>query len=222
MIRSVFISRAAEQVPDLCAYCEENGIRLTARSLIRFEGIPAHPKKSFDIIFFPSIRAATFFLEHNSIPAGTEVACIGEQTAAKLRQSGINPAFIGEHAGDPESVARSFATFAAGKQVLIPSSTLSNRTIQQYLGEEQIETLTVYSTLPDPVQIDGHDLYVFSSPSNLSAFLEVNTIPEGAQLIAWGKTTLRAMEMNGLKCSYSLNESSTSELIDLIKKGDQR
>ena len=218
MVRSVFISRDLEQVKELAVFCVEQEIHLTPRSLIRFEGIYTHPKRPFDLIFFPSIRAAAYFLEYNTIPNGVAVGCIGEQTAVKLRDIGVTPSFIGKNSGDPKSVARAFAAFAVGKRVLIPSSTVSNKTLQEFLPEDQVETLTVYRTIPDPVRITDHELYVFSSPSNLNAFLELNTIPDDAQVIAWGKTTLNSLESKGLKHTHCLNDANTNELIKWIKQ----
>ena len=218
MIRSLFISRNPAQVPLLTVFCRTQHIALEARSLIRFEGIVAHPTQPYDIVFFPSIRAAEFFLTCNQLPEHILVACIGKQTAEKLSGIGLTPSFIGEKAGDPESVGQSFAQFTGKRRVLIPSSTESNRSIQSFLRNDQTETLDVYRTLPEPADIGTSDVYVFSSPSNLYAFFEKNTFPEGAKTVAWGKTTQRAFDRMGISCSHVLGHAEESELIDWLKK----
>lgn len=218
MIRSIFISRDPSDVPLLTDYCRANKINLKACSLIRFEGIEAHPSKPFDIIFFPSIRAAQFFLASNALNENVVVACIGKQSAEKLKSIGLRPNFVGEKSGDPESVAQAFALFTGNKRVLIPSSTESNRSIQTNLRNERMETLDVYRTIPDPIEIETSDVYVFSSPSNLYAYLAKNTLPEGAKTVAWGTTTQHAFKRFGISCSHVLQHAKESDLIDWLKQ----
>lgn len=79
-------------------------------------------------------------------------------------------------------------------RVLFPISNRSLKTIAGAIPEDQKEEVVVYSTDVIGKVIEPCDVYAFSSPSNVEGFFEVNTIREGAEVIAWGKSTERALE----------------------------
>ncbi len=197
------------------SYCAANELELVAQSLIRFEGIPFTVTKPYEVLFFGSIRAVHFFLAHAEIPKGVAVACIGSVTAQRIQALGIHVDFIGEKSGQPEQVAASFLGWVGQRKVLIPCSEQSNRSVAKNIPVEQCEEVVVYRTVPNGSPIPSCDYYVFTSPSNVHAFLMCNPKPTG-KLIAWGETTRLAMESLGLTAEITLEQSTEEELLDKL------
>jgi uroporphyrinogen-III synthase len=216
LISSLFISREPEEVAELSTYCQENSISLIAKSLIKFEAVPFEVTAPYDVVFFSSIRAADFFLDHITPPPTTLFACIGARTAEKLKNRGINCHFIGDQSGKPEMVAEEFRKWVWDRTVLFPQSARSNRSIVSVLDPQQCIEATVYTTLPDCKPIPESSVYVFSSPSNLDSFLECNEAPQG-KIIAWGETTRRSAEKKGLNVHSTLSNSDDAELISILR-----
>jgi len=218
LIKSIYISRNEEEIPQLSSYAVQKGISVTALSQIRFEAVDNQPKSKTDVIFFSSIRAAEYFLKNQQIAAEVQVATIGISTANKLSALGIQSDFIGEKAGDPEQVANDFNAWLNGRKVLIPCSASSNRSIAAVLPKTQVEELIVYRTMSDCKPVNPHALYVFTSPSNFKAFQECNQLPQDATVIAWGNTTLRALNSAGIDVLFTLESSTEEELITFLSR----
>jgi uroporphyrinogen-III synthase len=216
LIKSIYISRNEEEVPQLSCYAVQKGISVRAVSQIRFEAVENHPKSKTEVIFFSSIRAAEFFLKNEQIVAEAKVATIGISTAKKLSALGIQSDFIGDKAGNPDQVANDFRSWLKDRKVLIPCSDLSNRSIAAVLPEKQVEELIVYRTISACQNVGEQDVYVFTSPSNFHAFNECNTIPSNAKVIAWGKTTENALIKAGIRPAYTLESSTEEELIAVL------
>src|SRR5574343_307969 len=85
LIKRIFISKDLTELAHLPAFCAEHSIDLIAQSCIQFSPLPFEVKEPYEVVFFGSVRAASFFLINNDLPNGVEVACIGETTAEKLR-----------------------------------------------------------------------------------------------------------------------------------------
>jgi len=201
-------------LPALRGFCEAHNISLHGQSLLRFEEIAFDVKHPFDIVFFSSIRAAEFFILKTTLNSAL-VACIGQTTAEKLRNIGIHPAFIGTGPGESSQVADAFKTFVGKRRVLLPCSDISARSIANAIPPEQLEEVVVYTTLPSSVAIPKCDLYVFTSPSSVDAFLLENDSPKGLN-IAWGTTTAAQMTRCGIDVSTVLKTASEEEVVEVI------
>lgn len=210
----LFISKSESETEELLHFCEEKNISLTAQSLIYFEPVDFEVKEPFEILFFSSPRSVMFYLRLISISPNTIIASVGSSTGNLLRELGHPPAFEGE-GSDPDSIAAEFEQFAAGKRVLFPLAEKSLRSISGRFSEAQIEEVKVYRTCPKETEIASQDIYVFTSPSNVEAFFSINTVPEGAQIISWGKSTATAIKKKGL-ISKMLSEPGISSLIEFL------
>jgi len=216
LIRSLFISKDKEELEELLSFCKTNSIHLIAESLIKFKPVPFKINKPNDVIFFGSVRAAEFYLKQEKITSSVLIACIGLTTAKKLEQKGLTVSFVGDKSGNPESVAKEFKLWLGNRSVLIPLSAISNRSISSQLDESSFEEVVVYDTISDCKSIESCDAYVFTSPSNYSAFLECNTKPNG-RIIAWGETTRISIEQSNQEVTKTLEYSSIEELIAYLK-----
>lgn len=214
-INRIFISKNADELPALRSFCEVHAISLNAQSLLRFEANDFDVNHPFDIVFFSSIRAAEFFILKANLN-GALVACIGNTSAEKLRFIGIQPDFIGTGSGDPSQVADAFKTFVGQRRVLIPCSDISSRSMANVFPHEQIEEVVVYHTQPISIAIPECDVYVFSSPSSVDAFLQENESPKGIS-IAWGSTTAKQMTRHGIDVSVVLKTASEEEVVEVLR-----
>lgn len=217
MEQSIFISKNATELPLLRAFCKSNQLSLTAQSYIEFTALSFKVIESYDVLFFGSIRAAEFFFAQESLPEHCQIACIGAVTAKKINALGFGVSFIGEQAGNPLHVAEMFKIWLGDRRVLFPISSVSKRTIVEYIPLNQRTEISVYATIPSSKKIKPNSILVFTSPSNVESFLLQNEI-NGNTLIAWGTTTKTALEAMGYSVDYTLQESSEENLITYLKE----
>jgi uroporphyrinogen-III synthase len=81
-----------------------------------------------------------------------------------------------------------------------------------------LKEVVVYETVNTPEKIDVSQIYVFTSPSNVEAFLSQNALPGDAVVIAWGKTTEKRMLEQGMRPTFVLETSSLRELEQVLRK----
>ena len=212
-MRSVFISKNKDDLGTFVQFCEEHNLDLIAKSLISFEAVEYELTSEFDSIFFSSIRAATFFLEKNpTITNNVLFACSGKETARKLSAIGITSSFIGSESGNPKKVSLDFAKWLEGRKVLFPHSNLSKFSVLQNLSKSQYETIQVYQTNSILSKIPNCEVYVFTSPSNLSSFLIKNRIPKNALIVAYGESTKKHLDSLNITCLLVLKNADLSDL----------
>jgi uroporphyrinogen-III synthase len=189
---------------------------LTAQSLLSYAPLSFTCQPSFDLVFFASIRAAEFYLAQCPAPEIFGVA--GTETALKIEQLfGLKAAFVAQKSGMPAQEAAAFNQWRANRSVLFPSSNLSLGTYAKLIPEQQKKILPVYRTNFKQQHIAAHKVYVFSSPSNVSAFFEINDLAENAQIIAWGKSTEKALKDRGINVTHTLLKDQQTELLEWLK-----
>jgi uroporphyrinogen-III synthase len=213
----LFFSGTVSESGPLKTFCAENGWELTAKSLLRFEAVPFSINCSFDVIFFSSPRSLDYFISHSEIPPNVQLACIGKGTAEALKRRNLIPNFIGESSGDPEKVAAAFSAWLGNRHVLFPLAKQSNETIARVIPESQKTIVRCYETQLVETDIPPQDIYVFTSPSNLKAFLISNIFPFDSQIIAWGKTTDKKIVELSFKSKFVLDESTEESLVQVLK-----
>lgn len=213
--KTIFISKNRSEVAELEDFCSRNDLQLFAESLITFKAVPFTLDRSYDAVFFASIRAAEFFLKQTQLPPSCAIACIGQTTADKLATLGLHVDFIGEKAGKPDEVAGAFKAWLGTRTVLIPQSTVSKRSIASAINPAQCVEVVVYETCSACKKIPVCDTYVFTSPSNFESFLLCNEVPKG-KIIAWGETTKRAILKRGLEVDETLVYSEMGELVGML------
>ena len=201
----------------LLSFCENAGWELTQQPLIRFEKLPFTLPKNFDVVFFSSPRSVDYFFSENEINSLYKIACIGSGTAALIQAKNLIPDFVGKHSGNPEEVGKEFSLWLGNRTVLFPLAKHSNETIVKTISDNQKMVVRCYETKLVEQEVNWHDIYVFTSPSNVVSFLKSNTFPKSAQLIAWGTTTANKMRESGLEPTVVLKESSESALVEVLR-----
>lgn len=214
---SILITKPMAEARQLEAFCRTQNIHLEATSFIRFEAVKATIPGTMEALFFGSPRAVDFFLAQATIPEGCAIACIGEATAKHIRQLGYEVSFTGQRSGEPDSVAQALKTWLGTRKLHIAQSVQSNRSMAKALPESQTEAIIVYKTIADPKLIEGAFKWIiFTSPSNLEGFLIRNSVPAEAKVIAWGKTTEKALKAKGLQADFVLESASETEVIEIL------
>ena len=198
---------------------------MVTHSFLSFVPIPFEVQREYDVIFFSSVRSVMFFKASQSIPSHTLIACIGDKTAELLAQLGHPVDFKGSQSGEPKVVAEEFKVWLTSttlrqaqrdtlsQRVLFPLSDRSLKSISNEIADEQKEEVIVYSTAVIGKAVEECDVYVFTSPSNVEGFFELNTVPVGARVIAWGKSTEGVLVSKKIEISYSLKDSSIESLL---------
>ena len=184
MHKRIFISKNASEVAPLNDYLVSQGKTLIASSFLQFSQLEFELNEQYDVIFFGSPRAIFFFKSQFEIPESVEIACVGSTTAEIIESLNRKVSFSGEHAAGIQEVAQSFKSWCGDKKVLFPISSLSLKTISSQFGPEQKIEVEVYQTSIVSREIDPCDVYVFTSPSNVKGFLDVNSIPNESVVIA--------------------------------------
>ena len=71
---------------------------------------------------------------------------------------------------------------------------------------------------PENLTEEEKDIYVFSSPSNVLAFLAHNRIPAQAKVVAWGASTAQELIQQQISVTTVLNGEQQAELLTWLSK----
>ena len=216
MVKSIFISKHKKEVGELADLLDGENIQLISHSFLSFNAVDFSITAPYQIIFFGSPRAVSHFFDSGSILSNTKIACVGQGTANAVIEKGLTPNFIGEDS-DINDVAIKFKDWSKGSVVLFPVSSISLKTVSNLFDANHKIEVVVYKTTINPLEIPPCSLYVFTSPSNVDGFLKSNSLPDGARIISWGRSTERFLLEIGIK-SEVLSDSTLDSLISLLKK----
>jgi uroporphyrinogen-III synthase len=220
MQHSVFISKNLDEVVALQALCKQFQWNFHAQSMIQFESTSFTVPTGWEVVFFPSPRAVSFFFEQQNAATlrGKLLACAGRETAKKINTYSDQAIdFVAEKAGDIEKVRSDFQRWLTNKKLLYVGSNLAQKSVLLDLAEEQGQFLQVYETNYLSKKITPCTIYIFSSPSNVESFLIKNVLPDNAHVIAWGNTTAKALEKRKVNVNYTLETSAEKELIAYLQ-----
>lgn len=175
----------------------------------------------FDWVFFPSREAVRFFLENYQNQINDfQIAALGEGTAHALKEQGIQVSYVGE-SNDLIKVANSFASLLEKKcKLLYPHSRESKKTLQDALkSTEKVELvpLELYTTkTKSEMNIPETEIVFFTSPSNVSGWIDNGGKPDQVIGIAMGYTTFRELQKYPFKrvdVSFGFDQISMSASI---------
>ena len=220
MISSIFISKNIKETYQLSSYCEINNYNLSAHSMISFRSLPFEFDFLFDVVYFSSPRSVDFYFKKMSLSSiiQKKIACSGLRTSDRIKSHGINVDFVLKNPGNISHSTTIFQDWLGDRKVLFPCSTISLKSVLSNLPKNQFEIVEVYETLYKSRAIDLHDIYVFTSPSNVESFLSKNIIDKNSIIISWGDSTSNCLKKNGHKSDYVLSNPSINELINLLEE----
>jgi len=195
---SVFITRNLREDDFFFQVLKANGCETHGLALIETTRITAPKIPDVDWIFFSSKHAVRHFMGQTKVKAGTRIAAVGKGTSDELRKFNLRADFIGG-SNDTTSTAKQFAALAGRSRVLFPQAKGSLKTVQQQLPAAKVIDLTVYETLSRPADnIPACDVMVFTSPSNVDAFFQVNSVSPKQKIVAMGHATGNALKEKGV------------------------
>ncbi|WP_295664604.1 hydroxymethylbilane synthase [uncultured Mucilaginibacter sp.] len=201
---SVFISRDLSEQSYFRRAIEKLGIQIDARSLIRT--VPVITKldpfilHNLNWVFFSSKNAVEYFFELEPLlPKSIKFGVMGRGSEEKLRQIGHFADYVGEGI-DTADVAEHFAALANGQTVLFPAAENSMRSVQQALSADtKIIDLPVYETvMQEEPEAATAEILIFTSPSNVDAYFNVNLMDPAQKIIAIGKSTAKKFQEMGV------------------------
>lgn len=199
---TIFISRDLKAGSPLLGWATETDWEVIDQSLISFAPVQFEPpdKEETDWWFFYSPRAVQFAAdylvrENNPLRNSVKLAAIGQGTAQALREhpGGFEPDFVGERS--PAEVAEAFGKLASGQTVFFPRARQSRLTVQTLLQKViTVQDAICYDNIAVRVAKPiVADVYVFTSPLNVAAYLDHQALPEGKRVIAIGPSTGKAL-----------------------------
>lgn len=211
---TIYISKKVEDV-DFLNFIRERNVNLCAVPMISFKStvFPVPDTEEYDAVFFTSPRSVLFFLDKIDLEENKFIGAIGKSTAGFIHQQGYSVNFTGIQSGKPQEVAETFKAAVGDQKVLFPQSSRSKKSVQKYLEKEQCIDLVVYETLLESQELkESPEILVFTSPSNVEAFLEKNSIDKNQKIIAWGDSTALYLEDKGCAAIRILEKSNLEEL----------
>ncbi len=204
----VFISRELPASSYFRRVLEKHGVEVEARSLIRTVPVMTilnpYVLQGVDWIFFTSKNAVEYFFQLKpQFPHPVKFGVMGSGSEDMLRRNGQFADFVGE-SGDTTEVGREFAKLANGYHVLFPGAEGAMKSIHRSLSAEtKIVDLPVYETvIEENAEGTNADVLVFTSPSNVEAYFNMNLLDPNQKVIAIGNST--GNKLNEVGAGYTL------------------
>lgn len=189
-------------------------------------------QKPVDWILFTSRRSVTFFsevlLEQGwDFPVETQVACIGEHTAAAANQDGFSPDFYPTDPGT-ESFLEEFESLIRNNSqkpsVFIPISQSGRMTIGDRLKQLGCEvfSLPLYKTKPKQrLRVSEGDIIdsscvVFTSPLSYDAFASHLPLPRNAKIMSIGRYTAGHLASKGFEKTIPVPGGDLSRIGEVL------
>lgn len=196
---SVFITRHPRENDVFKNVLSSHGFNIESRSLIEMKMIPMKETEPCSWVFFSSKHAVKYFFEQKPKMENVKIGAVGKGTADAIRKYGKKPDFIG-YSTDTRMTARQFASTAGSAKVLFPQAKGSLRSIQQQMNPKQVVNVLVYETIKHPAtDLPKAEIVVFTSPSNVDAFFETNSLSPAQKVVAMGGATAGALQKKGIK-----------------------
>lgn len=200
--KKVFISKQLSEDSYLKKIIQRLKWNIADVTLIKTEALPANDLPSFDWIFFSSKNAVKYFLESygKDVLKDKKTGCLSVSTSGYLEAQGISADYTGTE-NDIQSIAEDFLKKCKHQTVLFPCSNISNQSIGQYIsGMAEAVYFPVYKTTEIHQELNEQfDYLIFTSPSNVRAFLKKNQIKDNAKIIAMGESTEKELLKHGIK-----------------------
>lgn len=205
--KKVFVTKTFKEDDYLLSALKRLNFEVEGKSLIEFKQIRIKELPKTDWVFFSSKHAVRYFFNQNPKLENVKFGCIGTSTSAELRAFGKRADFIGQST-DIKLVGKQFSSKIGNAKVLFPIARGSMQSIQwQMVKRENVFNLEVYATLKHSIEISpDHEILIFTSPSNVEAYFEKNTLYPQQKVIAMGESTGKALEKLKFK-KYTLPRS---------------
>jgi hydroxymethylbilane synthase len=214
---SVFITRNLKDSSLLKRTLDANGVNLNYQSLITFKQIDFTDNPVTDWVFFSSKNSVKYFFEQNPKLGGqTKFAAIGKATEGAIKSHGHNCKFVG-YSVDTIEIGQQFAEIAKGESVLFPQSDISLQNVQKQMDAEFVNDLVTYkTTVVASANIPEADVLIFTSPSNVDAFMSLSSITANQKVIALGTSTAKQLQKHNITPAVVPNTPTEVGVLDAV------
>lgn len=194
---------------------------------------------NFDYIVFTSENAVKYYVIRLKeievdLPENLTVVCVGRKTADKCSEFHIKVDIVPDDFSAKGLLNYFEKHDMTQKKFFIPSSAIAREELKAgliELGAEVVKTPIYDVSLPDEDEIEeskkllqkkSPDLFIFTSPSTYSNFLQILEIEKPKKffdhytIAAIGQTTAEAIENSGVKVSVIPDNFTMDDLIDSI------
>jgi hydroxymethylbilane synthase len=199
--KKVFVTKDLKEKDYLNNALTKLGFDVEGKSLIEFKEVKIRELPKADWIFFSSKHSARFFFQQKpQLEKNVKLGCVGASTSAELRAFGYRADFIGSGT-DTKLIGKQFAAKVGNGKALFPIAKDSLKTFQwQMPKQDNVINLNVYWTVKHTAEIaEDKEILIFTSPSNLLAYLEKNKILPHQKIIAMGDATGKELEKLKIK-----------------------
>lgn len=198
--QKVFVTKNFREHDYLPSALKRLGFVTEGKSLIEFKEIKIKELPPADWVFFSSKHAVKYFLKQKPVLANIKFGCVGSSTAQELRAFGYRADFIGQGT-DTKLIGKQFSSKVGNAKVLFPIAKDSMQTIQmQMVKKDNAINIPVYHTIKHSAEVDAsYTILVFTSPSNVEAFMEKNKILISQKVVAMGDATANALIKHKIK-----------------------
>ncbi|HSO94014.1 MAG TPA: hydroxymethylbilane synthase [Candidatus Dormibacteraeota bacterium] len=235
----VMVTRGDSQAEGLSRMLQERGAEVVRCPTIVIEPLPVdlsryQPLDRYGWIVFTSANGVERFLEllraaATPFPAGARTAAIGPETAARLRQRGIEPALVPERFVAEELAEALPAALLRGQPVLLPRAAGARDVLPQRLRAQgaQVDVIETYRAqmppgLADrlPLALEGVDVVTLTSSSTARTFAAalgavVSASPRWQTACIGPITAATAGEL-GLRVDIIATEYTARGLVDAL------
>lgn len=193
--KKIFVTKTFREEDYLPTALKRLNFEVEGKSLIEFKQIRIKELPKTEWVFFSSKHAVRYFMGQNPQLDNVKFGCIGTSTSAELRSFGKRADFIGQST-DIKLVGKQFSSKVGNSRVLFPIARGSMQSIQwQMVKRDNVINLEVYATLKHSIEISPeYEIIIFTSPSNVEAYFEKNTLHSHQKAIAMGESTGKALE----------------------------
>ncbi len=200
----------------------------------------------FDYLILTSINAVKFFMEfveklgYSLDLRNVKVIAVGNRTKEYCESRNLSVDLVPGHSSSRGIIEMLKKDKLGGKNILIPCSMIARTELKEELeyNRATVEMVPVYdNVLPDYTDVKDYldyldrnkpDVFIFTSPSNFTNYLELLKIEnikeyfEGSVIASIGTTTRNIIEQRGIKVEIVPEKfdviSTVNELVDYFQK----
>ena len=211
---SIWISRSLAKDSIFNKLTKSSSVSLIAESLIEMKIIKIDSIPKSDWVFINSAFALNSIMHLKVSLKSKKIAAFGQATAKFIQKNGLKVDFIGQ--GSPNNVALSFSSIVNSDEIVFfPSSNKSLGTVQSVIDNRNKIIVETYQTLSIDKKVENHDYLVFTSPSNVEAYLLSNKV-NNQKIISIGPSTTKALKNAGINNVLESFQSSELALADAV------
>ncbi len=206
-MKSILITREPIECGWLVRSLLAEGFDVVASSQIMLESVeplPSLPKS--DWIFFNSPKSAKLFFQSYSDlnQDDYKFAGLSTGTSKEVKKWTNRVDYTGSSSLKTEEISEDFLSIVNGETVLIPCGKQTLGTLSKKAKSDKVEEVVFYDTLPNNwVAPTDFDLILFTSPSNVDAYVENHEIRPDTICLAIGEKTGKSIESHGLEATIS-------------------